>query len=263
MQDAWLFVAEAGDAGRPARALLPPARRLHGAHLHDRAGPAGRARLLPAASASTPTAEQSWRDYLRSVLAFSVVGVLVALPAPAHPGGAAVLARACPRCREGLSFNTAISFVTNTNWQSYSPETTLGYTVQLAGLAVQNFVSAAVGIAVAIALVRGLARPPHRHDRQLLGRPHPRRAAHPAAALGRRRGRADRRRRRSRTSPGSSTVHTITGGDRRRSRAARSPPRRRSRSSARTAAGSSTPTRRIRSRTRARGRTCSRSSCCC
>ena len=59
---------------------------------------------------------------------------------------------------EGLAFNTAISFVTNTNWQSYSPEHDLGYTVQLAGLAVQNFVSAAVGIAVAVALVRGFAR---------------------------------------------------------------------------------------------------------
>ena len=62
-----------------------------------------------------------------------------------------------PPVPEGLAFNTAVSFVTNTNWQSYSPELTLGYTVQLAGLAVQNFVSAAVGIAVAIALVRGFA----------------------------------------------------------------------------------------------------------
>ena len=64
---------------------------------------------------------------------------------------------ACRPCPQGLAFNTAISFVTNTNWQSYSPELTLGYTVQFAGLAVQNFVSAAVGIAVAIALVRGFA----------------------------------------------------------------------------------------------------------
>ena len=63
-----------------------------------------------------------------------------------------------PAVPEGLSFNTAASFVTNTNWQSYSPELTMGYTVQLAGLAVQNFVSAAVGIAVAVALVRGFAR---------------------------------------------------------------------------------------------------------
>ena len=56
------------------------------------------------------------------------------------------------------SFNTAASFITNTNWQSYSGESALGYTVQMAGLAVQNFASAAVGIAVAIALVRGFAR---------------------------------------------------------------------------------------------------------
>ncbi|MCQ8210109.1 potassium-transporting ATPase subunit KdpA, partial [Cutibacterium acnes subsp. acnes] len=54
-----------------------------------------------------------------------------------------------------VSFNTAISFVTNTNWQAYSPEATLGHFVQLAGLCVQNFVSAATGIAIAVALIRG------------------------------------------------------------------------------------------------------------
>ncbi|MCT1364095.1 MULTISPECIES: potassium-transporting ATPase subunit KdpA [unclassified Microbacterium] len=101
-------------------------------------------------------AEQTWQSYLRAVLAFSAVGLLIVyglqrlqqwlpyslgLPAPS----------------EHLSFNTAASFVGNTNWQSYSPELTVGYTVQFAGLAVQNFVSAAVGIAVAIALVRGFA----------------------------------------------------------------------------------------------------------
>ncbi len=62
-----------------------------------------------------------------------------------------------PAPSEHLSFNTAISFVTNTNWQSYSPDLTLGYTVQAVGLAVQNFLSAAVGIAIAVALIRGLA----------------------------------------------------------------------------------------------------------
>lgn len=104
-----------------------------------------------------PRSEQSWPAYVRAVLAFSVVGVLIVY----------VLQRAqavlpyslgLPAVPEGLSFNTAASFVTNTNWQSYSPEVTMGYTVQLAGLAVQNFVSAAVGIAVAVALVRGFAR---------------------------------------------------------------------------------------------------------
>lgn len=104
-----------------------------------------------------PRAEQSWPAYLRGVLAFSLVGLLLVY----------VLQRAqavlpyslgLPAVPEGLAFNTAASFVANTNWQSYSPELTVGYTVQLAGLAVQNFVSAAVGIAVAIALVRGFAR---------------------------------------------------------------------------------------------------------
>ena len=57
-----------------------------------------------------------------------------------------------------LAFNTAVSFMTNTNWQAYSPDTTMSYLTQMAALAVQNFVSAAVGIAVAVALIRGFAR---------------------------------------------------------------------------------------------------------
>ena len=59
---------------------------------------------------------------------------------------------------EALSFNTAVSFVTNTNWQNYAGENTMSYFTQMAGLAVQNFVSAAVGLTVAVALIRGLAR---------------------------------------------------------------------------------------------------------
>lgn len=102
-------------------------------------------------------AEQSWQAYARGVLIFSAAGVLLVyllqrtqqfLP----------YALGLPAVPEGLAFNTAVSFVTNTNWQSYSPEATLGYTVQFAGLAVQNFLSAAVGLAVAVALVRGFAR---------------------------------------------------------------------------------------------------------
>ncbi|MGN6742656.1 MAG: potassium-transporting ATPase subunit KdpA [Amnibacterium sp.] len=103
-----------------------------------------------------PRAEQSWRNYLRSVLVFSVVGVL-AFYLLQRAQTLLPYSLGLPPVPEGLAFNTAVSFVTNTNWQSYSPETTMGYTVQLAGLTVQNFVSAAVGIAVAIALVRGLA----------------------------------------------------------------------------------------------------------
>lgn len=102
------------------------------------------------------TAEQSWPAYLRSVLAFSVVGLLLVylfqriqhwLP---YSLGLSDVPPA-------LSFNTAASFVANTNWQSYSPEQTVGYTVQFAGLAVQNFVSAGVGMAVAVALVRAFS----------------------------------------------------------------------------------------------------------
>ncbi|AZZ51929.1 potassium-transporting ATPase subunit KdpA [Rathayibacter festucae] len=102
-------------------------------------------------------AVQSWQAYLRGVLAFSLVSVLL-LYGIQRAQAVLPYSLGFPAIPEGLSFNTAISFVTNTNWQSYSPDVTMGYSVQLIGLAVQNFVSAAVGIAVAIALVRGFAR---------------------------------------------------------------------------------------------------------
>jgi K+-transporting ATPase ATPase A chain len=99
---------------------------------------------------------QSWPAYLRSVLAFSAVSILVVYGLQRFQEFLPY-ALGLPATSEHLAFNTAISFVTNTNWQSYSPDTTLGYTVQLVGLAVQNFLSAAVGIAVAVALIRGIA----------------------------------------------------------------------------------------------------------
>ncbi len=102
-------------------------------------------------------ADQTWGRYLRSVLAFSVVSVLFLygfLRIQQHLWPPYNV----PQMTADQSFNTAASFVTNTNWQSYSGENALGYVVQMAGLAVQNFASAAVGIAVAIALVRGFAR---------------------------------------------------------------------------------------------------------
>jgi len=103
-----------------------------------------------------PGSGQGWPSYLRSVLAFSAVGILLVY-ALQRVQQVLPYSLGLPPTSEPLAFNTAISFVTNTNWQSYSPELTLGYTVQLVGLAVQNFVSAAVGMAVAVALVRGLA----------------------------------------------------------------------------------------------------------
>lgn len=103
-----------------------------------------------------PRAEQRWPNYFRGVLALAVLGVLL-LYALQRVQPILPWSLGLPAVPEGLAFNTAVSFVTNTDWQSYSPELTLGYTVQFAGLAVQNVLSAAIGIAVAVALVRGLA----------------------------------------------------------------------------------------------------------
>lgn len=100
--------------------------------------------------------EQTWQAYVRSVLLFSIIGVFFVY-AIMRLQAVLPYSLGLDAPGEALSFNTAVSFVTNTNWQSYSGEVTLGYTAQFAALAVQNFVSAAVGIAVAIALVRGFA----------------------------------------------------------------------------------------------------------
>ncbi|MEO3751113.1 potassium-transporting ATPase subunit KdpA [Streptomyces sp. B6B3] len=104
-----------------------------------------------------PDAEMRWPAYLRGVLAFSVVSVLflylfqrVQDRLPLSLGFEAI--------PPDQAFNTAVSFVSNTNWQSYSGEAAMGHLVQAGGLAVQNFLSAAVGMAVAVALVRGFAR---------------------------------------------------------------------------------------------------------
>ena len=104
-----------------------------------------------------PSADQKWSSYLRSMLAFSAVSVvfLYGLERLQHY---VLLSLGMANVPPALAWNTAASFVTNTNWQNYSGESTMGYLVQMAGLAVQNFLSAAVGIVVAIALVRGFIR---------------------------------------------------------------------------------------------------------
>ncbi len=107
-----------------------------------------------------PDHEQRWTQYAGSLLAFSICGFLFAyvlqraqayLPLNPRNFGTPVMA-------PDLAFNTALSFVTNTNWQSYSGESTLSYFVQMAALTVQNFASGAAGIAIAVALMRGFAR---------------------------------------------------------------------------------------------------------
>ncbi|HEX4026064.1 MAG TPA: potassium-transporting ATPase subunit KdpA [Rhizomicrobium sp.] len=102
--------------------------------------------------------EQHWTTYTIAMLAFSIAGFLslylIQRFQAALPFNPQALATVTP----DLSFNTSISFITNTNWQSYSGETTLSYLVQMLGLTVHNFLSAATGIVLAIALVRGFAR---------------------------------------------------------------------------------------------------------
>ncbi|WP_370010080.1 potassium-transporting ATPase subunit KdpA [Nocardia cyriacigeorgica] len=106
-----------------------------------------------------PEVEQTWPVYARSVLAFSAVGVLLLFGFQLVQGGLPWhLNDPATEMTPALAWNTAVSFVTNTNWQNYSGESTQGHLVQMAGLAVQNFVSAAGGMAVAVALVRGFAR---------------------------------------------------------------------------------------------------------
>jgi len=102
--------------------------------------------------------EMSWTQYAIALLLFNVLGAVVVYGLqrlqfffPLNPQKFAAVS-------PDSSFNTAISFITNTNWQGYSGESTMGYLVQMAGLAVQNFLSASTGIAVAIALIRGFAR---------------------------------------------------------------------------------------------------------
>lgn len=106
---------------------------------------------------ANPNAQMRWPAYLRSVLAFSAVSVLflyLLQRLQGHLPGSLGFVSITP----DQAFNTATSFVSNTNWQSYSGEQAMGHVVQTGGLAVQNFLSAAVGMAVAIALVRGFAR---------------------------------------------------------------------------------------------------------
>jgi potassium-transporting ATPase potassium-binding subunit len=115
-------------------------------------------RALYWASGVDEKEDQHWLIYAIAMLAFSMAGFLslyalqrLQAMLPYNPQG-------FPAVGEHLAFNTSVSFITNTNWQSYVPETTMSYLVQMAGLTVHNFLSAATGIALAVALVRGFAR---------------------------------------------------------------------------------------------------------
>ena len=105
-----------------------------------------------------PNEDQHWKIYAVAMLAFSVAGFVVLYAIQRLQGVLPFNPQHFAAESPDLSFNTAISFITNTNWQSYVPETTMSYLTQMMGLTMHNFVSAATGIALAVALVRGFAR---------------------------------------------------------------------------------------------------------
>ena len=114
-------------------------------------------RWIYRAAGVDPTFEQRWTAYAMSLLAFSFCSVLVLYIFQRVQGGLP-LSLGLGGVHPDQAFNTAVTFPTNTNWQSYAGESTMGHLIQMSGFAVQNFVSAAVGMAVAVALVRGFTR---------------------------------------------------------------------------------------------------------
>ncbi len=112
-------------------------------------------RILYRVGRIDPRREQTWQAYALAVLAFSLVSV-IALYLLQRLQGILPWSDGKPGVSPAMAFNTAISFVTNTNWQSFSPESVMSNLTQMLGLAVQNFLSAAVGMAVAVALIRGI-----------------------------------------------------------------------------------------------------------
>ena len=169
-------------------------RRLHDARVQRRAhvpvagaAPA-RARHLPRCAASTRTRNSTGSAYAIAMLAFSIAGFVVAVrDCSGCRACCRSIRRARPRCRP-TSRSTPRSASSPTPTGSPTcRETTMSYLTQMAGLTVHNFVSAATGIALAIALVRGFARRSAQDDRQFLGRSDPLHALHPAADLDRRR----------------------------------------------------------------------------
>jgi len=105
-----------------------------------------------------PAAQMSWQRYAVALLVFNALGTLLVYALQRLQYWLPLNPQHFTAVSPESSFNTAVSFVTNTNWQGYAPESTMSYLTQMAGLAVQNFLSAATGIVVAVALIRGLAR---------------------------------------------------------------------------------------------------------
>ena len=175
----------------------PAARRLPGEGVRPVARPARGDRFFSAIERPIyrfgridPEGEQRWNVYMLSVLAFSFVSVLILYVQLRLQGHLPLNPDGYSGVEPKLAFNTAVSFMTNTNWQAYG-DGVMSHLSQMAGLAFHNFVSAAAGASVAVAFIRGLIRRRAEHARQLLGRSgaHVRARADPARV--RRRNRAD------------------------------------------------------------------------
>jgi K+-transporting ATPase ATPase A chain len=115
-------------------------------------------RVLYRLAGTSEREDQHWTGYAAAMLSFNIAGFLLLYMMQRFQGSLPFNPAAMSAVPPELSFNTAVSFVTNTNWQNYGGESTMSYLVQMAGLTVQNFVSAATGIAVGMALIRGFAR---------------------------------------------------------------------------------------------------------
>ena len=115
-------------------------------------------RLIYRWSGVDPAAEMGWKKYALALVLFNALGALAVYALQRLQVWLPLNPQQFPNVSPDSSFNTAVSFITNTNWQGYSGESTMSYLTQMAGLAVQNFLSAATGIVVAVALIRGLAR---------------------------------------------------------------------------------------------------------
>src|SRR5450759_919523 len=109
--------------------------------------------------------EMDWKDYAKSLLLFNGLGIIVLFLILLLQGNLPLNPQGFPGFSLDLALNTAVSFVTNTNWQAYSGESAASYLTQMSGLTVQNFLSAATGLCIAIALIRGFTR----HTSQTIG----------------------------------------------------------------------------------------------
>lgn len=157
---AWIelavFIGVLAGLARPLGAYMARVFQSQPCGLDRALGPLERA--IYRLSGIDPRREMTWKAYALAVMAFNLIGLLAVYVLLRLQGRLGLNPQEFPAATPDLAFNTATSFATNTNWQSYGGETTLSYASQMLGLTVQNFVSAATGIAVLIALIRGFAR---------------------------------------------------------------------------------------------------------